>query len=117
MTSAGGEPSIAAMRGLGPASAAMLARAGIDSAARLRQLGAVRAFVMVRGAGCAPSLNLLWALEGALSGATWQEVAREHRTSLLLALEAQDALDAPAPSGCAAAAAPPGPFATPGPAG
>jgi DNA transformation protein len=33
------------------------------------------------------SLNLLWALEGALSNIPWQVVAREHRTSLLLALE------------------------------
>jgi hypothetical protein len=36
------------------------------------------------------SLNLLWALEGALSGLHWREVAREHRTSLLLALEAHE---------------------------
>ncbi|WP_264362066.1 TfoX/Sxy family protein [Ramlibacter tataouinensis] len=33
------------------------------------------------------SLNLLWALEGAITGERWQEVARRHRTSLLLALE------------------------------
>ena len=32
----------------------------------------------------------LWALEGALSGLPWQVVAREHRTSLLLALETLD---------------------------
>jgi DNA transformation protein len=36
------------------------------------------------------SLNLLWALEGALSGEHWQVVAKEHRTSLLLALEEQE---------------------------
>ena len=33
------------------------------------------------------SLNLLWALESALTGVPWQQVAREHRLSLLLALE------------------------------
>jgi hypothetical protein len=39
------------------------------------------------------SLNLLWALEGALSGLSWQTVTREHRLSLLLALEALDGDD------------------------
>jgi DNA transformation protein len=30
---------------------------------------------------------LLWALEGAISGEHWQVVARERRTSLLMALD------------------------------
>jgi DNA transformation protein and related proteins len=30
---------------------------------------------------------LLWALESALTGEHWQHVAKNHRTSLLLALE------------------------------
>ena len=29
----------------------------------------------------------MWAIEGALTNLPWQVVAREHRTSLLLALE------------------------------
>jgi DNA transformation protein len=33
------------------------------------------------------SLNLLWALEGALTGRPWQEVAVADRASLLMALE------------------------------
>jgi DNA transformation protein len=37
--------------------------------------------------GVSPGLNLLWALEGALTGCPWQVVAKEHRLSLLLALE------------------------------
>lgn len=72
---------------LGPRSREMLGRAGIDSLERLRETGSVRAYVAVRRAGARPSLNLLWALEGALTGQRWQDVAREHRTSLLLALE------------------------------
>lgn len=73
--------------GLGPRSAEMLAAAGITGVAELRRLGAVAAFVQVRRMDGRASLNLLWALEGALSGLPWQHVAREHRTSLLLALE------------------------------
>lgn len=79
---------ITQLPGLGPASAKMLARAGIVSADQLRQMGSVRAYIKVRAAGVPVSLNLLWALEGALSGERWQDVARLHRTSLLMALEA-----------------------------
>jgi len=79
--------SIADLTGLGPKSQEMLARAGITSIAQLRKLGSVPTYVMVKRANGNVSLNLLWALESALSGEPWQEVARLHRTSLLLALE------------------------------
>ena len=62
----------------------MLRSAGIRSAAQLQRLGSVRAFVQVQAAGLRPSLNLLWALEGALTGLPWQQVARFERTRLLL---------------------------------
>lgn len=81
---------------LGPKSEAMLMRAGITSVAQLRSLGAVAAYVIASRANGGVSLNLLWALESALTGVPWQTVARVHRTSLLLALEAaeQDAANA-----------------------
>jgi DNA transformation protein len=53
----------------------------------LRELGAVAAYARTRRIHGGASLNLLWGLEAALSGLTWREVAREHRTSLPLALE------------------------------
>ena len=68
----------------------MLARAGITSVAQLRKVGAVAAYVKAKRANGNVSLNLLWALESALSGEPWQKVARLHRTSLLLALEAHE---------------------------
>lgn len=91
---AGGGGSLASLPGLGPASCRMLAAAGIDSVDDLRRLGAVRAYLMVGRSGAPVSLNLLWALEGALTGQHWQQVARHQRTSLLLALE-QAATDVP----------------------
>jgi DNA transformation protein and related proteins len=78
---------LADLPNLGPKSAHMLAQAGITSVAQLRCMGALAAYVQVLDAGGAANLNLLWALEGALTGLTWQKVAREHRTSLLLALD------------------------------
>ena len=72
---------------LGPKSMEMLAAAGIRTIAQLRKLGAVAAYTKVKQHLGNASLNLLWALEGALTDTPWQVVARDHRTSLLLALE------------------------------
>ena len=71
----------------GPKSQQMLAQAGIRTLEQLRELGAVRAYVQVKRSGACSSLNLLWAMEGALSGRHWQEVAKHDRLSLLLELE------------------------------
>ncbi len=68
----------------------MLAAVGVTSLAHLTKLGAVAAYSKVKRSGAPASLNLLWALEGAITGLHWQHVAREHRTSLLLALETHD---------------------------
>ena len=78
---------LAGMANLGPKSAAILAAAGIQSREHLTMLGSVAAFAMARRSGAPVSLNLLWAIEGALTGEPWQKVAREHRASLLLALD------------------------------
>ena len=78
---------VARLRNLGPASARMLAEAGIGSVAALRRLGAVKAWQRVRASHPRASLNLLWALEGALTDRGWQEVARTERMRLLLAVD------------------------------
>lgn len=75
------------MQGLGPKSEAMLASAGITTAEALREIGAVPAFLAVKRAGLPASLNLLWALEGALTGQHWKDIARVERTRLLIALD------------------------------
>ena len=77
----------APLRNLGPASWRMLARAGIVRAAQLNELGAARAYVTVERAGARPSLNLLWAIEGALTGRDWKAVAATERTRLLMQLD------------------------------
>lgn len=83
----GAAKGLAEMRNLGPKSREMLAKAGIKTEAQLRQLGAVRAYVKTKAVWPQASLNLLWALEGALSGRDWREVAETERASLLMALE------------------------------
>jgi predicted flap endonuclease-1-like 5' DNA nuclease len=76
-----------ALRNLGSRSAAMLAAAGITTLAQLRRMGAVAAFVRTRRHAAGASLNLLYALAGALDGVHWQQVHRERRLELLTALE------------------------------
>ena len=71
----------------GPKSQQMLEQAGIMTVAQLRKLGAVRAYLQVKRSCGNASLNLLWALEGALSGRHWQVVAKEDRLRLLMELE------------------------------
>ena len=86
-TAAPGKTPVQGLPNLGPKSQAMLASVGITNVAQLRKRGAVAAYASVQAVHPRASLNLLWALEGALTDLPWQEVARQHRTSLLLALE------------------------------
>ena len=80
-----------------------LADAHSDILTALVAAGAVQAFVKVRRAGFKPSLNLLYALEGALLDCHWQEISDERRQELILAAEAATAL-LPAPRNKPAAA-------------
>ena len=50
-------------------------------------MGSVSAYIAVKAAGCKPSLNLLWAIEGALTDRDWKEISRDERTSLLIQLD------------------------------
>jgi DNA transformation protein len=80
------------LRNLGPRSEEMLAAIGIRSVEELRRRGAPRTYVELRRAGSVATLNMLWALAGALEpwpeGTHWREIARgEARLSLLLAVE------------------------------
>jgi DNA transformation protein len=80
------------LRNLGPRSEAMLATVGIHSVEELRRRGAARAYVELKRAGAVATLNMLWALAGALEpwpeGTHWRAIARgEARLSLLLAVE------------------------------
>lgn len=78
---------IGKLKNLGKSSQTMLAAAGITTEDRLWEIGAAAAYVAVKRAGCAPSLNLLWALEGALTDRDWKEVAKTDRLSLLTQVE------------------------------
>lgn len=80
------------LRNLGPRSEELLAQIGIHSVEELRRRGAARAYAGLRAASVPCSLNMLWALAGALEpwpeGMHWREMAHsDARLSLLLAVE------------------------------
>ena len=77
------------LRNLGPKSEEMLAAIRIRTPDDLARQGALAAFVALKQAGLPASLNMLWALEGALSDRDWRDVARDDKLRLLTELEAR----------------------------
>ena len=91
------------LRNIGPKSAAWLRQVGLRTREDLVEAGTVGAFMKVRRAGFKPSLNLLYALEGALQDCHWQDVPDARRVELVQAAEAAIA-QLPPPRGRPAAA-------------
>lgn len=77
------------LRNIGPKSAAWLRQTGIRTQEDLESVGALAAYIRVKRAGFKPSLNLLYALEGAILGCHWQEIPDERRSELVLAADAE----------------------------
>lgn len=83
--------STAGLRNIGPKSAAWLRQVGLRTAEDLVAIGSVQAFLKVKRAGFKPSLNLLYALEGALLDCHWHDVPDARRRQLQAELEAASA--------------------------
>lgn len=92
------------IRNVGPKSAAWLRQVGVRTLEDLRAVGVIETFMKVKRAGFRPSLNLLYALEGALLGCHWQQVPEERRAELLAGAEAATALIPPSRGRAAALA-------------
>ena len=90
------------LRNVGPKSAAWLRQVGLHGRGDLEAAGPVDAFMRIKRAGFRPSMNLLYALEGALQDCHWQEVPQARREQLVAEAEAAIAL-LPPPRGRPAA--------------
>jgi hypothetical protein len=86
------------LRNIGPKSMAWLRQTGVRTLDDLKAVGSLSAFVRVKRAGFKPSLNLLYALEGAILDCHWQEIPDERRSELIIAADAAVAL-LPQPKG------------------
>jgi len=91
------------LRNIGPKSAAWLRQVGLRTQEDLVAAGPVEAYMRVKRAGFKPSLNMLYALEGALQDCHWQEIPEARRAELVAAVDAATAL-LPPPRGRPAAA-------------
>jgi len=80
------------LRNIGPKSAAWLRQVGLRTREDLAAAGTVDAFMRVKRAGFKPTLNLLYAIEGALQDCHWQEISDERRGELIQAADAAIAL-------------------------
>lgn len=76
------------LRNIGPKSAAWLRQVGLRTYEDLSELGSVESFMRVKRAGFKPTLNLLYAIEGALLDCHWQEIPGERRSELVAEAEA-----------------------------
>lgn len=79
--------SVLPLRNIGPTSARWLAAIGIRSLDVLRQVGVVNAYNLVKAHGHSATLNLLWALQGALMGVHWTQVPQRVKQQLKARLE------------------------------
>lgn len=80
------------IRNIGPKSMAWLRQTGIRTQAELEAVGSLAAYVRIKRAGFKPSLNMLYAMEGAILGCHWQEIPAERRSELIIAADAEVAL-------------------------
>jgi DNA transformation protein len=80
---------IARLRGLGPFSAALLARARVMDTAALFARDPFDLYVHLKRLAPRTSLNMLYALIGAREGVDWRTVARTRRTDILNELDAR----------------------------
>lgn len=76
------------IRNVGPKSAAWLRQVGIRTEVEIKTLGAMEVFMKVKKAGFKPSLNLLYALEGAVQDCHWTALTDERKSELVLAVSA-----------------------------
>ena len=78
------------IRNVGPKSAAWLRQVGVRTTEDLTRVGPVEVFLNVKRAGFRPSLNLLYAMAGAMADCHWAELPEARKQELLAALEAAE---------------------------
>jgi DNA transformation protein and related proteins len=82
-----GGAALSELRGLGPASVQMLASADITSAAQLRKADLYQLYARIKAGHPRTSINLLYAMMGAVDDVDWRDVAKDRRTEVLMRLE------------------------------
>ena len=84
---------LSALLNLGEKSAQMLHDADIHTVKELADLGAVDAYLKIKRQRVAVSLNMLYAIEGALTNTHWNKLDRATREALLMEVDVREASD------------------------
>jgi DNA transformation protein and related proteins len=82
-----GGAALSELRGLGPASVQMLTSVGITSAAQLRKADLFKLYARIKQTHPRASINLVYAMIGAVQDMDWHTVAKDRRTEGLLRLD------------------------------
>lgn len=93
MSTASNQTPVLQLRNIGPASAQWLEEIDIGTRADLERIGPVLAYRVLKSQQPSVSLNLLYALHGALTGERWDQLSTETRERLKR--EAEEALQKP----------------------
>ncbi len=89
-----GEHQIADLNSLGSKSQAWLNQIGIYNRQQIAEIGPIQVYrLLQKTPGANPSLNMLYALVGALEDRHWQEVAKTDKTRLLTELAAAEEME------------------------
>jgi hypothetical protein len=88
MTTRQGDDPVTAIRNIGPAQAADLARAGITTATALREIGADAAYRAMIATGTRPHFIGYYALHMALQGRPWNDCKGAEKDALRSAFDA-----------------------------
>ena len=78
---------LSSLRNLGGRSEKWLNAVGIFTRADLEKLGSVEIFRLLKQQGYPVSLNLVWAIEGALADMDWRELPSEMKREILANLK------------------------------
>lgn len=84
---------LSALPNLGPVSAQWLIDANIHDLATIIRLGPVRTYLEVKHLHPKASLNLLYALAGAVHECKWNQLPADLKSSLLIELDALESLN------------------------
>lgn len=75
-------------KNLGPKSASMLKAIGIETFADLQKVDSINIYLQLKAAGQNVSVNMIYAIEGALRGVHWNKLPKDIIAELHLRLDA-----------------------------
>lgn len=82
-----GGASLSQLSGLGPVSVKILVDIGITTAAQLHKADLYKLYAKIKASHPRTSINLLYAMMGAVDDQDWRQVAKDRRTEVLMQLE------------------------------